>query len=106
MTHSILPVAIVFYTLALVDVLAFTMAQTIQNITLVSALIGPGVSALAGDLVFFKLTAVDRAIGPLKDTAAPKKSQTQLTFVLVPIFELASTVTVVNFADLKIEQIN
>ena len=100
-THSILPVAIVLDTLALVDVFAFTVAQTVQNVTLVGALVRPGVSAFAGDLVFFKLTAVDRAISPLKDSAAPKQTQTQLALVLVPIFECASTVTVVDFADLK-----
>ena len=99
-THSILPVTIVLDTLALVDVLAFTVAQTVQNVTLVVALVRPGVSALAGDFVFFKLTAVDGAISPLKDTAAPKQSQTQFALVFVPIFELASTVTVVHFADL------
>ena len=103
-SHSIFPMAIVFDTFSLVDVLAFSMAQAIQHVSLVRALIGPGVCAFTSDLVFFKLTAVDRSISPLKDTTAPEQSQTQFALILMAVFELACTVTVVHFTDLKTEQ--
>ena len=75
-THAVLPVALVLNALFLVDIGALAVAETVQNIAFVSAAIRPGVVAFAGDLVFLKLSAVDSAIGPLKDAAAPEQAIT------------------------------
>ena len=99
-SHSVLPMAIVFYAFALIYVLAFAVAQSIENVSFVGALVRPGICTLSSDLVLLELTTVDGAIGPLKDTTAPEKTKTQFTLVLVSIFELACTVTVIHFADL------
>ena len=103
-SHALLPVTLVLDALFLVDVGALTVAEAIENVTLVSAAIWPGVVTLSSDLVLFEFTGVDRAIRPLKDAAAPEKTQVQLALILMPIFKLACTVAVVDIADLKILQ--
>ena len=100
MAHAVLPVALVNDTFLLVDVLAFTVAQSVQDVALVGALIRPRVSALASDFVLSELTTVDSAVGPFKHASAAKQAQLELTLVLVAIFELTGSVTVVHLADL------
>ena len=68
--HAVLPMAVVLNALTLVDVLSFTVAETIQNITLVGALIRPSVRALASDFILLEFTAVDRSICPFEDTTS------------------------------------
>ena len=48
------------------------MAQSIQDITLVGALIRPSIRTLARDLVLLEITRVNGAVGPLEDAAAPE----------------------------------
>jgi len=98
--HAVLPVALVNDTFLFVDVLAFTMAQSVQDVALVGALIRPCVSAFTGDFVLSELTAVDGAVGPLEHASTTQQAQLELTLVLVAIFELAGSVTVVHLADL------
>jgi hypothetical protein len=98
--HAILPVAVVLNALLLVDILALAVAQAIQDITLVGALIGPGIGTLPSDLVLTEFSIVDGTILPLKDAAAPQKTKLELAFVLMAVLELARSVTVINFANL------
>ena len=100
MAHAIFPVAVVLNTFAFVDVLAFTVSQAVQDVSLIGALIGPGVLAATSDLVLLENTIVDSSVSPLEDTLSPKKTKAQVTSVLVAIFELACSVAVVDFADL------
>ena len=101
MSHSVLPVAVVLNALSLVDVLSLTVAETIQNITLVGALIWPGVRALTSDFILLKFTAVNCSIYPFEDSASPKEAILELALVLMAVLEIASTVSVVHFAYLK-----
>ena len=99
--HSVLPMAVVLNTFLLVDVLSFTVAKTIQDITLVGALVWPSVRAFASDFILLEFTAVNRSIGPFEDTTSPEKAQAELALVLMAILELASTISVVHFAYLN-----
>lgn len=96
--HTILPVAVVLDALALIDVLAFTVAKTVENVTLVGALIRPSVCALARDLVLLESSVIDGAVCPLERSASPEQTQADLTLVLVSILELTCAVAVVDFA--------
>ena len=105
MAHAILPVAHVLDALAIVDVFAFAMAESIQNFAFVCALVRPGVRALSSYFVLFEFSIVDRSVCPFKDTTAPEKTQAKLAFVFVTIFELACSVTMIDLADLAIKMI-
>ena len=75
MPHSILPMAVVLDTFALVDVLTLAVAKAIQNIAFVGALVRPSIRTLAGNFILFEFTAVNCSIGPLEDTTSPEEAQ-------------------------------
>lgn len=70
--HAIFPVAVVLDALALIDVLAFTVAKTVENVTFVGALIRPSICALACDLVLLESAVIDRAVCPLERSTSPE----------------------------------
>lgn len=98
--HAVLPVTFVLDTFFLVDVFALAVAQAVQNVALVGALVRPRVRAFPCDLVLFEFAAVHCAIGPLEDSAAPEETQAQLALVLVAVLKLARSVPVVDVANL------
>ena len=99
--HSVLPGAVIFHAFLHVDVLALAMAQSVQHFALVGASVAPLVGAFASDLVLLEFTLVDGAISPLECASAVQEPFSQLTFVLVAIFELAGALTVVYLANLQ-----
>ena len=105
MAHAVLPVAHVLNALAIVDVFAFAMAESIQNFAFVCALVRPGVRALSSYFVLFEFSVVDRSVCPFEDTTSPEKTKAKLAFIFVTVFELARSITVIDLADLAIKMI-
>ncbi len=103
-SHAVLPITVVFNAFLFVDVFALAMAQAIQNITFVCALIWPRIGTLASDLVLSELSTVDSAIGPFEDTTAAKQTPFEFSLILVAVLELARSVTVIHFTDLYFQK--
>jgi hypothetical protein len=66
------------------------------------AFVRPEVLSVPGDLVFFELSLVLGAVTPLEDTLSIEQTVTQFSFVLVPVFELACALSMVDFANLSV----
>ena len=101
MAHAIFPVTHILNALTIVNILAFAMAESIQHLALVCALVWPGVCTLTSDFILFEFAVIDRSVCPLEDTTAPEKTQTKLTFVLVSVLELTRSVAMIDLADLR-----
>ena len=100
-THAIYPGTFILNALFRVIVGSSTMAESIKNLTFVGATISPVVTALSSDLIVLKFTFVSSAVRPLKCALAVKKTVPKFTLVLVTVFEDASALAVINFANLK-----
>ena len=84
-----------------VSVLALAVAESIEHVPLVSTAIGPGVVSSASYLVLLEIAFVDRPIRPFERTTPVEESPPELSFVLMTVFELASSLPVVDVANLE-----
>jgi hypothetical protein len=101
MPHAIEPFALILNPLLRIDVLAYSVSETILNLSFIGGFVRPLVTADPCDLIAFKLALVDGAVGPVKGALPVQKSVLKLSFVSVAIPELASALSVVHLANLK-----
>ena len=101
MPHAVEPFSLVLYALLCVDVFALTVSETILHLAIVSRLIWPLVTAHASNLIVFEFSSVSRAICPVELALSVKETVLQITFVRVPIPELARALSMEYFADLS-----
>lgn len=99
-SHSVEPCPVVLHAFLRIDVLALAVAESIEHISLVSAAIGPGVVSSASYLVFLEIAFVDRPISPFERSPPVEEPPPELSLVLMTIFELASSLPVVDVANL------
>ena len=76
------------------------MTQSVENVTPVGASIAPRIGAFAGDFVFLELTFIDGTICPLERASAIEETLSQLSLVLMAVFELTGSLSVVYLANL------
>ena len=101
MPHSVEPLALILDTFFRIDVLALAMSEAILDLSFVGGLIWPLVTAAACDFVAPELALVDSAICPGELPLAVEEPVLELALVGVAIPELAGTLAMVNFTNLK-----
>ena len=84
----------------------FTMSETILYLSFIGGLVRPLVTAHSRNLVAAELSLVDGTIRPVECSFAVQKTVLQLTFIGVSVSELASSLSVINLADLLIQIIS
>ena len=99
--HAIFPLAVIFNTFLLVDVLSCSMPEAVHYLSFIGWAIWPLVLSRTSDFVGCKLASVDSAICPLERSFSVQKPMLELSFIGMSIPKLARSLTVVDFADLK-----
>lgn len=99
-SHAILPLAVILNAFLFVYVFSSSVSEAIHDLAFIDAAVWPLVLARASDLVGGEFTTVDRTVSPLECTFAVKKTMLKLSLVGVSVSKLASSLPMVNFANL------
>jgi len=100
-THSVKPRSFIFNTFLVVYIGAMSISKSINNLTFVSASVGPSVVTFASYFILAEFTLVHCAVSPFESTLAVKKAVSQFSFILMSILKDARALAMVNFANLK-----
>jgi len=102
MAHTLLPVARVLDAFLNVDIFTLTVSKAVKHLAFVCRSIGPLVSSGASDFVLPEFTSVYGTVTPCELALSVEETVAELSLVLVAVFELASTLAVIDFTDLSI----
>ena len=104
MSHSIKPFSLVLYTFFCVDVFSLAVSEAIFDLALVCRSIWPLVTSISSDFIASEFTSIDSSISPAELAFSVQKPVLEVTLVGVTVAELAGTLSMVDFADLKKNQ--